>query len=87
MLMSTYSPQEGGVTCEYKVEFTVSAKVEKMTPKQQKDLITYMEGTLGYETCTLDSRKNTIYVYEITGVNSEKILKYVQKLDAAAKAA
>lgn len=74
LLMSTYSPEEGGVTFEYKVvsatlsvgfwffcqngeltpplyalqiEFTVSAKVDQMTPKQQKNLITFVKGTLG----------------------------------------
>lgn len=87
LLMSTYGPQEGGVTFDYKLDFTVSAKVDKMTPKEQKKLVTYMIETLGYDTCTLDSRKNTIHVFWIDGVNPEKVLKYVQKLDGTAKAA
>lgn len=77
--MWTYSPLEGGISPpSYQLNMTVSAKVDNLSSKAAKKLVTFMKSNLGYGECVIDKQSNTIYVESITGVDSSKVLKYIE---------
>ncbi|KAG0559255.1 hypothetical protein M758_10G089300 [Ceratodon purpureus] len=77
-VIPTYSASEGGnMDLTYQLGMTVNATVQN--PAKREMLVNYVKNTMGYDTCDIDSRNNTVRVYNLGGLNTSAILKFIKK--------